>query len=221
MPYLHWEPYRAQQAVSELLDKLKEASLKERILRRRTLDKKDAPPRSRDGDNPLTQLGNSVQHSFQQTKPPELDEAEMTDKDDLLLYTYVSKRLPIHLRRTLDQYFYSYLVDTKSRDSDQVVMRIWDRYQQKEADDAKAYLDALAKAATTVVPTNRMGKSYVGLPQETKKKEPGYVKPQKHKPPGSTGPLAQDMNSPIVMVDQLWLWVIRKGRSCMQCLTNC
>src|SRR5438874_657833 len=102
MPYIHWEPYRAQEAVSKLLDEIKEDSLKMRILRRRTIEEQTIPPRT-----PLSGIGSRVEAVADPNLPQK--------NDDKLLAKYVFKRWPLHLRRTLDQYYYSYLADTKAR----------------------------------------------------------------------------------------------------------
>jgi hypothetical protein len=195
MPYIHWEPYQAQEAVSKLLDEIKEDSLKMRILRRRTIEDQTIPPRT-----PLSGIGSRVD-AF---ADPNLT---MKSSDDKLLTKYVFKRWPLHLRRTLDQYYYSYLADTKARDGDQVVMRIWNRDLQRESEDAAKYLQSLTKYAGGVTQSKKSqadGTKQVNRKGKTQEPKVGKV----HEDP----PL-KDENSPIVMVDQLWLWVIRKGKT--------
>lgn len=50
-------------------------------------------------------------------------------RDELLVHAYWKNQL--HMRRTLDQYFY-HGIDTTQRDSDQVVWRYCDRYRRPE-----------------------------------------------------------------------------------------
>lgn len=194
MPYIHWEPYRAQEAVSTLLDEIKEDSLKMRILRRRTIEDQTIPPRT-----PLSRIGGRVAA----IADPNL---AMINNDDKLLTKYVFKRWPLHLRRTLDQYYYSYLADTKARDGDQVVMRIWNRDLQRESEDAAKYLKSLTRSIEGALQSK---KSQAGGPKQVNKmgklEEPNLGNVHGNSP--------LDENSPIVMVDQLWLWVIRKGKT--------
>ena len=58
------------------------------------------------------------------------------------LHTYVTEQLPLHIRRTLDQYFYGNLRDTDDRDMDQVVTR-YARYISKWPDPALIMVDQL------------------------------------------------------------------------------
>jgi len=76
-----------------------------------------------------------------------------TDKDELLIFHYLKKLHPLHIRRTFDQYRYYSLKDTSDRDEDQVIGRVFKRQSP--------------------------GKS----PSE----------------------------QPMLMVDQLWLWVLPNG----------
>jgi ankyrin repeat protein len=118
MPYVHWESYQSCEAVSKLLKEIKEKSMKNLILRGgkswRTYEA-DPKPLSRS-----TLLSSS--------EPKEESEKTTNDKtedgDDELLERYLFKRWPVHLRRTLDQYYYSYLADTRARDGDQVVTKV-------------------------------------------------------------------------------------------------
>lgn len=180
--------------MSKLLDEIKEDTLKMRILRRRTFEDQTMPPRT-----PLSGIGSRVDVSA--------DPNLMRSNDDKLLTKYVFKRWPLHLRRTLDQYYYSYLADTKARDGDQVVMRIWNKGLQRESEDAAKYLQSLAKSAEGTMQSNKSqgdDKKQVNKTGKTQESKVGKV----HEEP----PL-KDENCPIVMVDQLWLWVIRKGKT--------
>lgn len=204
MPYLHWESYRSAEAVSDLLDEIKEDSLKTRILRGgktwRTHEANPKPLTHRTRARPLdpAEAKDSTQVITVNEKPQ--------DDDDELLRKYLFKRWPIHLRRTLDQYYYSYLADTRTRDGDQVVMRVrneelyknelainsrYYRYQ-KESVTGKKQKESTRNNWKAAGNKNNTDKEVV--PETTKDKEiPKYK------------------NSPIVMVDQLWLWVLDHG----------
>ena len=50
-------------------------------------------------------------------------EAMNYESDERLLRDYVKANPPLHIRRTLDQYYFATLDDTSQRDKDQVVYR--------------------------------------------------------------------------------------------------
>lgn len=54
------------------------------------------------------------------TSPDETAIAAKTDRYEKLLWAYLYNDHPLHVRRTLDQSYYSTLQDTRRRDSDQV-----------------------------------------------------------------------------------------------------
>jgi len=90
---------------------------------------------------------------------PASSDSSQSDKDSLLLRGYLypgEGTMPLHSRRTLDQYSYYMLKSTERRDRDQVVYRWVDK----------------------------------------KRKE---------------GELPSGTPTPILMVDQLWLWVLPDG----------
>jgi hypothetical protein len=45
------------------------------------------------------------------------------EDDEKLLRGYINEKAPLHVRRTLDQYYFPTLEDTSARDKDQVVFR--------------------------------------------------------------------------------------------------
>lgn len=47
----------------------------------------------------------------------------MLDREQRLLKAYLTNDHPLHVRRTLDQYYYHTLQDTRPRDGDQLVLR--------------------------------------------------------------------------------------------------
>jgi len=55
-----------------------------------------------------------------------LDKSTLSSREKLLVQEYLPSSLPLHIRRTLDQYYYYMLSDTQQRDADQVVTR-WAR----------------------------------------------------------------------------------------------
>jgi ankyrin repeat protein/Mg2+ and Co2+ transporter CorA len=63
--------------------------------------------------------------AIKRARPPFSDMDKLPDKhcaDDLLIQAYLNHEPPLHVRRTLDQFFY-HSIDTTERDTDQVVYR--------------------------------------------------------------------------------------------------
>lgn len=52
-----------------------------------------------------------------------LSEGEKGSPDEELIHTYLHEKPYMHIRRTLDQYYYHTMKDTTERDEDQVVYR--------------------------------------------------------------------------------------------------
>ena len=101
------------------------------------------------------------------------------------------------MRRTLDQYYYSYLADTKTRDGDQVAMRARHGSCKKRLNSQhNMLLLRLRKMPRRKRrdPSRKLEKKGKNGLHQMKDPEP--------KPDG---------NSPVVVIDQLWLWVVSPG----------
>lgn len=53
------------------------------------------------------------------------------DDDEKLLRNFINASPPLHVRRTLDQYYFPTLEDTSARDKDQVVFRNTDKLYKR------------------------------------------------------------------------------------------
>jgi ankyrin repeat protein len=182
MPYLHWESYRSSEAVSQLLKNIKDRSMQNLILRgSKSWRTYEAEPRA------LTR--STVLDSAKQKEEPAgmVTHDKKSNSDDELMEKYLFKRLPVHLRRTLDQYYYSYLADTRVRDRDQVVTKVRNRELYNHTHISHTVEKKTSKS-------KRFGRSKDVIPENLKNETP---------PP--------DNNSPLVVVDQLWLWVLDRG----------
>jgi hypothetical protein len=190
MPYIHWESYSGQAEVSELLDNIKEQSSKTRIWTSQDSwwAKQDRTRRVNGVEKPSQKSGGSEEPSRATNK-------KTTDYDAELLNTYLFKRWPLHMRRTLHQYYYSYLADTQTRDCDQVTIRARSRNLQEESKFTSKFVSKETKK--------------VGEVKQTESKSKGEHAPAQNPEDGSE----PDRNCPVVMVDQLWLWVVSQGRS--------
>ncbi|GAB7332487.1 hypothetical protein MBLNU13_g04281t1 [Cladosporium sp. NU13] len=70
------------------------------------------------------------------------DKSTLSNREKLLVREYLPKSPPLHIRRTLDQYYYYMLSDTGQRDADQVVTR-WARDYLKIRDHNILMVDQL------------------------------------------------------------------------------
>jgi hypothetical protein len=182
MPYLHWESYRSSEAVSWVLKNIKDESMQNLILRgSKSWRTYEAEPKA------LTRstLLDSAKQKGDATIA--IQNGRKDNPDDLLMKKYLFKRLPVHLRRTLDQYYYSYLADTRVRDRDQVITKVRNRELYNHKHRAHTNDEKTSKS-------KRFGGQKEDPPENFKNK---------------TAPL--DNNSPLVVVDQLWLWVLDRG----------
>lgn len=238
MPYIHWEAYIAQRNVSSMIEEVENESLKTNPTPNDKLPL--WPSERRDtGTTPGLQITDPTgQTTHEEVKLPELDHVALDNpeaEEDYfeLLRRYLFKRRPMHLRRTLDQYYYSYLTDTNDRDSDQVVMRQYNEDKKNlelaASEKYKTLIDKKGELEREVKKTNveadlaneqilEEGDSSESRPKSTiwqriikklleysRRKELKDVEAKLHKVDQRP---YYDENSPVLMIDQLWLWVI-------------
>lgn len=115
MPYISWEWETQKHEMDDVIEKLQR-------------DAEGTMKNVKKMAKGLLKLG----HDDDSTKDPPQEES---DPDVLLLknYLYVKSPMsPIHIRRTLDQFYYYMSEDTKERDADQVISRHFRRkYPEK------------------------------------------------------------------------------------------
>ena len=192
MPYIHWESYSSHVKVGKILDKIKEKSSKTRIWRPNTSQTPKGKNRSHS-----TEAG-GISQTMGGRDGPLNTNTKTRDYDEELLDVYLFKRWPLHMRRTLGQYYYSYLADTKTRDDDQVAMRARSRRLREETEHITKWVSKEAEKA---------GQMESAKPKSEKEGENINSATQ------NEDGLRPDGDSPVVMVDQLWLWVVSPGRS--------
>jgi hypothetical protein len=172
-------------------------------------DEDSIAPHGEQASSP-SQEPNGTQDQSRNTKPD--------DNDDKLLEKYLFKRWPLHLRRTLAQSYYSYLADTRTRDNNQVPMKA----QSKKLQQEKQFIAECVKMHTGKDTKQKKLKGEQRLPESSKDAAPTHKSPQEaakklmsereqnflqvSKDDSDLGD-----NRPVVMVDQLWLWVVSKG----------
>lgn len=119
---------------------------------------------------------------------------ENHDETSVLLHAYFSekanpehKQLPLHCRRTLDQFTYHMLEDTERRDVSQVMFRWAKREAQRRSE------------------------------RELQKGETDRLQ---LRPPKTNASLDSKDKLPLLMIDQLWLWVLEDESTVITSLPN-
>ena len=103
-----------------------------------------------------------------------------SEETSLLLKAYFNDSLPLHCRRTLDQFTYHMLEDTERRDTSQVIFR-WASRERKRAEKTGALL-------------------------------------KKHF--WRNGQPVTREDYPLLMIDQLWLWILEDEQTVVTSLPN-
>lgn len=80
---------------------------------------------------------------------PELEDHKGTEK---LYWVYLDEKHPLHVRRTLDQYYYHTLPNTEERDKDQTGIRYHDNHLKRDNRDLKPVLTMVDQLWMWVLP---------------------------------------------------------------------
>lgn len=125
---------------------------------------------------------------------------DMISVDGNLINAYLDHEPPLHIRRTLDQFYYLGMDSTEERDEDQVVAKPPLSKMLKDFTEGGDEAHNVGKPPDSMLP--KRFRNFAKL------KDPALSNVTQ----GKDGPT--DPN--IIMVDQLWLWIIDQGRA----LTN-
>lgn len=153
-----------------------------------------------------------------------------SQQSDSLLISYVGKNPPLHIRRTLDQYHYSRLKDTKMRDCDQVVTRARNEnlkfqysYTSPEFSDWCSNRERFVQGLLNYSPQITEGieereediqnqtQLIIDLDKVERDIDMSLAGVKDEDLPQKMQKRFQD--SPIIIVDQLWLWALDESRS--------
>jgi hypothetical protein len=246
MPYLHWEAYHSQKTVSSMIVDVKNESLKTSPTPNDKLPLWPSEKKSKDTAPNFQITDPTGQVVPEDSKVSEVDHESLDNPDAEedyfeLLRRYLYKRRPVHLRRTLDQYYYSYLADTNDRDGDQVVMRQFNEDKKTLRLEGDRKYKGLLEAKKELVDDARdSNPEPESVDQQLREPNGGSARTpetptwrrwvvKKFKAPSQRRKLRDvegklhkvdqrkyyDNNSPVLMVDQLWLWVIDEGTEYM------
>ena len=120
-----------------------------------------------------------MEHGFGGTRNENVSNGPSIEHKLIWQYLLSPAKRPLHIRRTLDQYGYSNLMDTNDRDGDQVIFK-WQQQQKEEANNTTSKL-----RGGQILSDLRLG---VDFKEEN------------------------DDNFKVLMVDQLWCWIIDEGK---------
>ena len=121
-----------------------------------------------------------------------LPQPRLSTTEEKIIWHYLVEpsNLPLHHRRTLDQYGYPNLRSTKTRDDDQVL------YKRTKANNRR---QAWAEKVSARLKASRR-----------------HLRPDRGRVEKSaaeaTATLRSEDNSKVIMVDQLWLWITDAGQ---------
>lgn len=153
------------------------------------------------------------------------------DPSDTLLQTYIGKNPPLHIRRTLDQYYYSRLKDTKLRDHDQVANRARDedlkfryltdsviefsRWCSGVREQEQIILNSQSRSAVTQDAKDEFVELTEAIKELDRLERLMYNSSSTVKKEDIPRVLVNERveDSPIIMVDQLWVWVLDDSMS--------
>lgn len=163
-----------------------------------------------------------------------IEEHRHWTKNEKLLCAYLYNQPPVHPRRTLDQFYYHMLEDTKERDQDQVITRyyhnVWKRNRRAPVDDEE-FVFAMPAPEKPEFPFQLDNVVNEDLPfghrdtfQENYDTEdfprPNTAESQLSTLDSKTRNEGSEAKEPrhVMMVDQLWLWILDDSQ--YECLGN-
>ncbi|PVH87563.1 hypothetical protein DL98DRAFT_649198 [Cadophora sp. DSE1049] len=203
IPFVHWETEANRSEMHHVMETVREGykhDLDNRDLRRKIPDLK------------------IIQNSRDWTK------------NEKLLCAYLYSSLPVHPRRTLDQFYYHMLEDTEHRDQDQVITRyyhnVWKRNHELPADEEEYNFgrpaSATPKSAFTLDgPNSQEPEMTNGISPVRRRFTSSSANRMNEEPPNTlrsrrntkVDEPEEEFKEPkeeahVLMVDQLWLWIL-------------
>lgn len=167
----------------------------------------------------LIQRRNMIKRRTEQgrTRPVPLDVANDASLEIRVIWEFLGHDPPVNCRRTLDQYRYPSLHDTRARDDDQMLYKMTKEGVLSGADmnDQTAY-PVSARAAPGRRSYNASVQETDGEDNDDNDREADTGEDEADKNlggEGAPGRLHDVLDGNVLMVDQLWLWVIDASKS--------
>ncbi|KAI1812784.1 hypothetical protein GGS20DRAFT_516952 [Poronia punctata] len=134
------------------------------------------------------------------TRPVPQDIAELESLECRVIWEFIGHDPPLNARRTLDQYGYPALQDTRARDDDQMLYKLTKQRYVDPLNRKPDMYHCSEDPVTSASPASR-------LPSAADK----LTKMDGRDPDATEGELEEDIiNGNVLMVDQLWLWAVDK-----------
>jgi hypothetical protein len=155
----------------------------------------------------IKELADKFKNPFYRRPTPAMIELEETTLKMKILRAYLHPKNDrcLHVRRTLDQYYYSTLTDADERTVDQVVYRFaMKQHRRKMEEAAKAVQEEKERGRE-----QRERRMYERLESSSRSSRSGVVLDEE---PEDVQQVEASWNPPkVMMVNQLWLWIIDGG----------
>ncbi|KAL6830087.1 hypothetical protein V8C40DRAFT_286055 [Trichoderma camerunense] len=219
LPYLHWETNRRRSKMAQIVQELVEdnkVSLKSNFLAAARAKAPCLPSKFDRGDiknkvarylYDIAQVWDAMDYDADERL---LRQSFLETKQDVVTSgpRHAKWEPPLHIRRTLDQSYFSVVEDTVDRDTDQVVYRQTrarkERHEKKQ-DNEKAATSSTSLNTTSPhtqhVESAAVSRTLVTGPGSTTSSDTA-TKKKKEKMTKLVGVTR------VVMVDQLWMWIL-------------
>lgn len=145
----------------------------------------------------------------QRTRPVPSSVSREPSAELRVIWEYLGHDLPINCRRTLDQYGYPSLHDTRARDDDQMLYKM-----TKERFNEEGILESDQYEARPAYRVNT-GQSVADQVPEDDDDDGDDTAPESDAEDAEWKPLQHEdvLDGNVLMVDQLWMWVIDSSMS--------
>lgn len=152
----------------------------------------------------IKELADKFRNPFYRRPTPAMIELEETNLNMKILRAYLHPKNDrcLHVRRTLDQYYYSTLTDADERTVDQVVYKFAMKQHRRKMEEAEKAVQEEKKWGRE----QRERRMYERLESSSRSSRSGVVFDEE---PEEMQQAEASWNPPkVMMVNQLWLWII-------------
>ncbi|KAI1178441.1 hypothetical protein F4777DRAFT_96443 [Nemania sp. FL0916] len=122
LPYLHWETSSRRARMARIVDEVTRPQEEKEEKKKKTKHLADVVNAQKNSEKKKKRLYRHDIGDYLMAVAKVAEEQDYED-DENLLRSSISAKAPLHIRRTLDQYYFPTLEDTSVRDRDQVVYR--------------------------------------------------------------------------------------------------
>ena len=155
----------------------------------------------------IKELADKFRNPFYRRPTPAMIDLEETTLKMKILRAYLHPKNDrcLHVRRTLDQYYYSTLTDADERTVDQVVYKFAMKQHRRKMEEAAKAVQEEKKWGRE----QRERRMYERLESSSRSSQSGVVFDEE---PEDVQLVEASWNPPkVMMVNQLWLWIIDGG----------